>query len=187
MVVRPLDRRAVKRAVRESLGAHLAPLGMGKGQRDGWEVALSRGMSVAAVFLQFERPSRALGLILASEASTATCVRAEIGFGPLGGDVYGFAKMRGTQLVPPCLSGEARSEMEDRATRIVQGWAADPAEAEGVLDDELMAFALRDIRHDDMFYPLPDRAEIEYWCSIAGPVLAEQVNVIMRRDAWTPE
>ncbi|WP_125778289.1 hypothetical protein [Antribacter gilvus] len=183
-----LDLRSVKRAVRDGLAPHLEPLGMKPGgQRDGWEVVLSRGMSVAAVFLQFARPSRGLGLILSGDASKASCVRAEVGFGPRGGDTYGFARMRGTQLVPPHLAGEVRSAMEGRAARIVQGWVADPAEVRDDDFHERLAYAERRLAYDAMFYPLPDRREVEYWCSIAGPALAEHVSVILLRDAWTPD
>lgn len=184
-----LDLRSAKRAVRDGLAPHLEPLGMAPGaDRDGWQRVLSRGMSVVAVWFQYARPSRAQGLVLSEPLSKAVSVRGEVGVGPNGGDAWSWAQRLGTEPLPRHMPDAVREQMRLRAWGVVEPWidAQPPTDDEhGYGSDE--EFVQKRLGWDDMFYPLPDRDEVAYWCSVAGPAIAEIVGTILRRDAWQPD
>ncbi|WP_125777123.1 hypothetical protein [Antribacter gilvus] len=185
-----LDLRSVKRAVRSGLAPHLEPLGMVPvSDRDGWQRVLSSGLSAARVWFQYARPSRAHSLIVDGPVSKAISVRADVGFAPTYSyDSWAVASSRfGTRMTPELLTDDVRNQMHRRASAVVQSWVA----GQPPYDEEFAILyspeAVRErLGRNDMFYPLPDRDEVDYWCSIAGPVLADAVQTIIRRDEHQP-
>ncbi|WP_372461895.1 hypothetical protein [Antribacter soli] len=110
-----LGLRSVMRAVRSGLAPHLEPLGMVPvSDRDGWQRVLSSGMSVAAVWFQYARPSRAHSLIFEGPVSKAISVRADVGFAPrYGSDSWALANsLLGTRMTPQLLTDDVRNEMQ---------------------------------------------------------------------------
>lgn len=185
-----LDLRSVKRAVRSGLAPHLEPLGMMPvSDRDGWQRVLSSGMSVAAVWFQYARPSRAHSLIFEGPVSKAISVRADVGFAPRDSyDSWAVANSRfGTRMTPQLLTDGVRNQMHRRACAIVQSWVA----GQPPYDEEFASLyspeaVRKQLGWDDMFYPLPNCEEVDYWCSIAGPAFADAVHTIIRRDEHQP-
>ena len=175
-----IDRREAARRVRTSLGVALAECGM-KTPRGGkgWVRRFPESGNGVGVWIQFANASRAFGLPLSKEAGAVTCVRAEVGVGPVGWEMYSYAALvNTTELVPPNMEPRQRSEVRSRAGQVVERLVADSDPAAR----DASWFAEMRLDGDDSFFPLADLAAVDFWCERSGPILSRLVNDAFRRS-----
>ena len=180
MSARYIARREAIGVVRSRFGEALSDLGMKRIRREeGWMRELPGGRSAVGVWVQFSNASRAFGLSLSKSAGAVTCVRAEVGVGPLGWEMHNYAVGVNTvQLVPPNLDDQARARMRMRAGQIVNELLAESSPSAR----EDLWFAEMRLAGDDAFYPLSTYSELDYWCQEAGSIVARLVGEILQRS-----
>lgn len=164
-----LARSAARTEVMRRLDGQFKALGMKRlrGTPAGWVTSNVHGKG-AAVWLRFETVGRMYLLIDGGQARKMTCVGAEVGFGPVGWEMYNIATtVYKTTMLHDVLSEPDRELLRESAARVVLPLAnrsADPY----LNDQEYLEWRLM---NRDAFFPLPDLNHVDQWCAISAPGL----------------